>query len=153
MSEVDMRACVVCGRRRELEYHHRNGNAQDNRAENGVCLCRRCHVAIHAEKNRQRNRARRSRNLQALRARVDAAERGVDVGKVVDHLAHAWYVTQRNWHGRQEDRQFELARHVSYALDHLVGRPCAWCSYGEAVASLTFASKGLEVLRQEVGSE
>jgi len=119
MSEVDMRACVVCGRRRELEYHHRNGNARDDSVENGVCLCRRCHVAIHAEKNRQRNRARRSRDLQTLRARVQAAEKRI--ADVAPHLK------------RHCEKCGGYARQSSATNDE---PPCANCPIGFVVQDL-----------------
>ena len=45
---VDMRSCVVCLGKHDLEIHHRNGSSGDHRPENCACLCRPCHDKIHA---------------------------------------------------------------------------------------------------------
>lgn len=71
---VDMRECAICGWKDRLELHHRNRNKSDNRPENGVCLCRSCHVAIHQDGNIHRGIKRVRTLYQETKARADAAE-------------------------------------------------------------------------------
>lgn len=39
--------CFLCGALGELVRHHINWHHWDNRPENVVKLCRRCHVSVH----------------------------------------------------------------------------------------------------------
>jgi hypothetical protein len=38
--------CERCGERKRLDWHHVNGDATDNRRENLMALCRRCHQIV-----------------------------------------------------------------------------------------------------------
>lgn len=40
--------CVLCGRRGLLHCHHLNYDKTDNRMDNAVSLCGRCHISHHA---------------------------------------------------------------------------------------------------------
>jgi len=40
--------CVLCDSKKNLEIHHINGIKRDNKKENLVCLCRKCHLRIDA---------------------------------------------------------------------------------------------------------
>ena len=39
-------ACERCGERKRLDWHHVNDDATDNRRENLLALCRRCHQIV-----------------------------------------------------------------------------------------------------------
>ena len=41
--------CIDCGGWRFLETHHINGERRDNRLDNLVLLCKKCHVGRHRQ--------------------------------------------------------------------------------------------------------
>jgi len=81
MGSVDMRCCVVCGSKDQLEYHHRDGDRENGREENGVCLCRECHQAIHRPGNIKAGNRVQHKEIQRLRARVKALVAAVEAAK------------------------------------------------------------------------
>jgi len=39
--------CETCGDSEDLHAHHMDGNHDNNRLENGLCLCSTCHMREH----------------------------------------------------------------------------------------------------------
>ena len=57
--ERDGGRCVRCGTPWALQVHHVNGNKRDDRIENLVALCPRCHGAAHRGEGRRTSGADR----------------------------------------------------------------------------------------------
>lgn len=44
---LETNKCKICGSRRKLVIHHRNGNRNDNTKRNLIKICRSCHSRVH----------------------------------------------------------------------------------------------------------
>lgn len=61
----DNNKCVLCGNK-NIIVHHINEDKNDNRMENLVVLCRKCHPKIHYSKNRLKIQSELHSNMQRL---------------------------------------------------------------------------------------
>lgn len=53
--------CKICNSE-SIDWHHKNGNHQDNRAENLMPICKKCHYEIHKGRKVDRLRGKWSQN-------------------------------------------------------------------------------------------
>jgi len=44
--------CSLCGSEKNVDIHHKDGNKKNNELDNGILLCRQCHMRIHKLKNK-----------------------------------------------------------------------------------------------------
>lgn len=46
------KVCEICGSTKSIDVHHRDGNHNNNAAENLMVVCRSCHMKIHRNNNK-----------------------------------------------------------------------------------------------------
>ncbi len=91
--------CECCGETftsRQLEIHHRNHNEGDNRRENLVVICKKCHDMIHQQEGGLRNKSQED---------VSALEYG-DINKNIGDMYSKGYGVKVNTHKAAEHYQF-----------------------------------------------
>lgn len=47
-----MQICALCGSDDKLQIHHKNYNRSDSRLPNLICLCKDCHLRLHAKSDK-----------------------------------------------------------------------------------------------------
>lgn len=91
--------CECCGETftaRQLEIHHRNHNEGDNRRENLLVICKKCHDMIHQQEGGLRNKSQED---------VSDLEYG-DINKNIGDMYRKGYGVKVNNHKAAEHYQF-----------------------------------------------
>ena len=91
--------CECCGETftaRQLEIHHRNHNEGDNRRENLLVICKKCHDMIHQQEGGLRNQSKED---------ISDLEYG-DINKNIGDMYRKGYGVKVNNHKAAEHYQF-----------------------------------------------